>query len=755
MKKNSSNTQTEVISRALSRLPLLRVPSLYAGWKGAILVLSFVTICLVFVQAYYYLGSRGSIMDYFAGTVLSVVAILMITGIIAGLLHWAKKMPSRYIWFMLASFCLLLISFLGAVQLALIVTFSIILSSSLFGALLYFFIKGGYRKATTWVKVTVGTSTAAVFIFICVLGYWITSNGQAQLEVPHPLQKTKTAEQYQTTMVNPAEIGTFRVNSITYASESTYRHDLDVEGRLITQSVDGSDFVGNWSSRRTNTFGFGSEAMPLNGTVWYPEGNGPFPLILIVHGNHMATDFSDPGYAYLGKLLASRGYILASIDENFLNSSPYDDLFVIDGLKDENRARGWLMLEHLKTWDTWNITEGNPFYGKVDMQNIALIGHSRGGEAITVAATYNELTAYPEDANIKFDYDFNIRSLISIAGTDMQYKPSGQPIELHNINYLALHGSHDMDVSSFAGANQYYRTQFTENSNFFKSQVYIYGANHGQFNTAWGRHDSVGIGNLLLNNTELLSGEEQSRAAEVLISAFLEATLKGNGQYRMMFEDLGYAREWLPETMYISNYWDGNTTLISNYEEDHDPGTTTLPGGRMEGESLKVWKEGKVQMEFKDDQYSAVSLEWDHAVAPSTPIYEVILPESGIETSEDSTILFSIANNDAGGKIAETNALVDLTIAIEDESGNVSRLPLSHVSPLLPMFEGVLAKRPLGFLRTIKEPVFQNFSFEMADFIDVNSNLMPQRIRKISFIFDQTTQGSILIKDFGIRSNKF
>lgn len=141
MEKNSSNTQTEVIRSALSRLPLLRVTSLHAGWKGAILVLSFVTICIVFVQAYYYLGSRGSIMDYFAGIVLSVVAILIITGIIAGLLHWAKKMPSRYIWFMLASFCLLLISFFGAVQLSLLVTFSIILSTSLFGALLYFFIK--------------------------------------------------------------------------------------------------------------------------------------------------------------------------------------------------------------------------------------------------------------------------------------------------------------------------------------------------------------------------------------------------------------------------------------------------------------------------------------------------------------------------------------------------------------------------------------------------------------------------------------
>lgn len=754
MKIISSNTQKEVKKRRIPKFPLPHISSLDSGWKGAVLALSLITLCLVFVQAYSYLGSRG-IVDYLVGTVLSIVAILVITGIIAGLLHWAKKMPSRYVWFMLASFCLLLISFLGSMPLTLFVVFCIILSSSLLGALLYRFMKGAYREAARWVKTTAAFGATAVLILICVLCYWLTIGGHAELQVPYPLHAVKTSEQYQTSTANPAEPGAFRVQTITYSSDPTYRKNLGVEERLITESVDGSAFVGNWSSRRTNTFGFGPEAMPLNGTVWYPEGDGPFPLVLIVHGNHLATDFSDPGYTYLGKLLASRGYILASIDENFLNSSPYDDLLVLDGLEDENRARGWLLLEHLKTWDKWNTAEGNPFYGKVDMQYIALIGHSRGGEAITTAAFYNELTTYPEDANIKFDYHFNIRSLISIAGTDMQYKPSGQPIELQNINYLALHGSHDMDVSSFAGANQYYRTQFTENNKFFKSYVYIYGANHGQFNSEWGRTDAVGFGNMLFNNAELLPGEQQFLAAEVLISSFLEATLKDNDQYRMVFKDLGYAREWLPETMYVSNYWDGNTTMISSYEEDYDPGTTTLPGGRLEGESLKVWKEDKVKMVHTDDQYSAVSLEWDNTAAPSIPAYKVILPDSAIETSEGSSIVFSIANNDTDRKTGDTDALVDLTVSVEDKDGNVSRLPLSHVSPLLPMFEGVLAKRPFGFLQTTKEPVFQNFSFNVSDFIEANSNFMPQRISKISFIFDQTAKGSILMKDIGIHNDKF
>ena len=34
----------------------------------------------------------------------------------------------------------------------------------------------------------------------------------------------------------------------------------------------------------------------------------------IVHGNHGMDDFSDPGYAYLGELLANRGFIVASVD---------------------------------------------------------------------------------------------------------------------------------------------------------------------------------------------------------------------------------------------------------------------------------------------------------------------------------------------------------------------------------------------------------------------------------------------------------
>src|SRR5262249_53546245 len=158
--------------------------------------------------------------------------------------------------------------------------------------------------------------------------------------------------------------------------------------------------VERWSGAqgwaRTRYWGFDARKLPIQGRVWYPKGDGPFPLVLIVHGNHSAEKFSDPGYAYLGELLASRGYIFVSVDENFLHSSAIDLLGMPDvGLKEENDARGWLLLEHLKVWRRWNREAGNPFQGKVDMERIALIGHSRGGEAVAVAAAFNPLPYYP------------------------------------------------------------------------------------------------------------------------------------------------------------------------------------------------------------------------------------------------------------------------------------------------------------------------------------------------------------------------
>ena len=204
--------------------------------------------------------------------------------------------------------------------------------------------------------------------------------------------------------------------------------------------------------------------------------------MLVVHGNHSMTEYSDPGYAYLGELLASRGFIVVSVDENFFNGGLYGKS------SGENDARAWILLQHLEVWEDWNRNAFSPFYHKVDWENIALIGHSRGGEAVALAAYFNRLTHYPNNARIIWDFDFNIRSVVAIAPVDGQHKPADHLPELTDINYLVLQGSHDADLYFFDGIQQYQRVSFSDpDSDWFKASLYIYRANHGQFNTTWGR----------------------------------------------------------------------------------------------------------------------------------------------------------------------------------------------------------------------------------------------------------------------------
>src|SRR6185369_7946566 len=144
------------------------------------------------------------------------------------------------------------------------------------------------------------------------------------------------------TAPNPGERGSFAVKTMFYGSGTDKRRaEFRDSVAIKTKTVDASPFVSmepNVAKDRKKTWGFDTKAFPINGRVWYPDGPGPFPLVLVVHGNHTPTDYSDPGYGYLGELLASRGFILVSVDENFING----------GLRGESDGRAWMLLKHLE-----------------------------------------------------------------------------------------------------------------------------------------------------------------------------------------------------------------------------------------------------------------------------------------------------------------------------------------------------------------------------------------------------------------------
>jgi len=576
-------------------------------------------------------------------------------------------------------------------------------------------------------------------------------------------------------LADPAKPGPYLVRTFTYGSGTDRRRPEYAGGVLFRSApVDGSKLDVKWTGPggwvRTQYWGFGPKNFPVQGRVWMPDTRrvgapqGPFPLVLIVHGNHGMESFSDPGYAYLGVLLASQGFIVVSVDENFLNSSVADFVnpFAIRG-GEENSVRGWLLLEHLAQWRAWSQDPRHPMFGKADMNRIALIGHSRGGEAVATANAFNDLSHDPDDATLAFNYHFKLGAVAAIAPVDGQHKLRDWPTPMKDTNYFVIQGSMDGDMTSFMGASQYSRASFSGAARAFKASVYVTGANHGQFNTTWGRYDSGLPFRLFLDPRPIMQPAAQRQIAAVYLSAFLQATLLGKDGYRPLFEDARNGAAWLPDDFLINNYADSDTQWLANYQEDLDPGTGSAPGVTLNGQNLSIWRETYIRLKFAPLGVPVAVLGWDDRVSPRKASYEIDLGASGLKVTQNTDLVFSAANAgvsslpdrfDLKGKAsdepADARRPLDWSIVLTDAKGAEARLPLSHDQLLYPQIKG--ETRRFGAIdgAATSEVVLRRYRFPLKDFVAANPQLDPHSLRSIRFDFDRSPRGAIALNDVGL-----
>lgn len=588
---------------------------------------------------------------------------------------------------------------------------------------------------------------------------------------------------------DPGLPGAYGVRTLYYGSGTDknrpeYRDSVTIR----TGPVDASKLLslGGSADEREDYWGFGPDSMPLNARVWYPDGEGPFPLVLVVHGNHDMRDFSDPGYDYLGELLASRGYILASVDENFLNGS----------ISQENDARGWFLLKHLELFQRFDQEAGNPFQGLVDMERIALIGHSRGGEAVANAAAFNRLERYPDDATLEFDFGFDIRGIVSIAPVDGQYLPTGRKVVAEDVSYLTFHGSHDGDVTSFHGLRIYDRLRFNDPDRFnFKSAIYVYRANHGQWNSVWGAHDTGGDrASRILDLRGLIPTEDQQRFAELYVSAFLETVLRDDRRYLPMFRDHRVIGQWLPETMYVTRFETSAFRPLVTYEEDIDVTTGTETGVTLRGEGLASWREAELLLRSSNRNNTSASQEnqvafvgWSYGdTAPSdgfygpsgasaaryvvelpddlasrwdvggdhvltfllAPTHEVPDPPEADDEDEDEA---TAAESDQGGE--DEPAPIDVTVEVADAAGRTARVILSDYGAIRrPLETWVMRRRDQERERFQEhwEIIPQTYAIPLSDFVAAEPGLDPSTLREIRFVLDRAPGGEVVLDQIGL-----
>ncbi len=649
------------------------------------------------------------------------------------------------------------------------------LSAGIFGATVATLASSGFGRSTlrkkiaTWTLLVLSAgSIVGELIFLARDG---TTAGLMHPKLLSPAPPTLR-------LPNPGESGAYDFRVLYYGTKGGNPRRPEYNNSAVsTPTVDASrffkDFKGWKRSLRKFYWGYDLDKLPLNATVWIPQGPGPFPLALIVHGNHSMAEFSEPGYRYLGELLSSRGIILASVDENFLNSGLFHDP------PNQQAVRGWMLLEHLKLWKAWSVDAHNPIGVKIDFSRIALMGHSRGGEAAATAAFFNQITHYPDDARISFDYHYPILSVVAIAPADGQYKPAGQPRPLENVSYFTIQGANDADVSSFSGSRQWDRVRYTKEGDWFKSELYIYRANHGQFNTVWGRSDAGYPLGWFLNLKPLMNPEDQRRIARIYLSAFLEATLLGKREYLPLFHDYRCIRDWLPNTIFINRYQDTAYKTVADFSEDPDVSTATLTGARIEGSDLSIWREGRIPFREGDRGYNGVFLGWNHqgedvnTDAKIKPVYTILLPENAasiMKLTRESALTLSLATLDedaprlkewdskqAAKEKSEKPASdkerpsPDFTVELETSDGIVDAHPLSNFGTIPPPVKVRFTK--LEFLDKIayeksSEPVFQTIRIPLSNYagklgFDIG------RIKAIRLRFDRTAESVILLSKVG------
>ncbi len=351
---------------------------------------------------------------------------------------------------------------------------------------------------------------------------------------------------------------------LTYANTQRVERYFVFENPTIgfeTRTIDLSDIADFDASI---DWPFTNSRAPLNGLLHVPLGDGPFPLAIFAHGNHTPVEDSTPGYLYLCELLASHGILAASIDVNFLNGRN----------RGENDGRAIVQLEHIKQFSLWNEQAGHALAGKVDLAQIMIAGHSRGGEAVGHASLFNRMQTIQFDRfapSIPVDgseglgpYGFALRAAVAIAPTDQQYVPVGGLTGVHD-PYVVLHGSRDGDVFTFSGHLAHDRSHRVDLSHpmqpatGFKAPLWIHGANHNFFSSEWAQ-ESAGT----------ITRDRQERIAKIFVGALAQASLLGQTDYLEILQnpDVVFRNGWISQPVTLVSQFQGADRLFMQHAEE-------------------------------------------------------------------------------------------------------------------------------------------------------------------------------------------
>ena len=288
---------------------------------------------------------------------------------------------------------------------------------------------------------------------------------------------------------------------------------------------------------------------------------GPRPVALFIHGaNSTCYDPAEDrlygmwpcpdGYeavpSYRGflanqRFLAARGWVTVSVSVNGVNGTMLAGEHRMD-----SALRSEMAEEHLRQWARWLageetfpapefITNGV----QPDLQQLLVVGHSRGGSAANEVALKSAANA---------SLPWRVRAQVLIGPSASHFNP---PPALPTV--VLLPGC-DGDVFALQGQGYIDRGRDLQANRALRSAVLIHGANHNFFNSEWdpttaailAASDDDALGTFFRDSAlegacapdaeERLSGEAQRELGSFYIAAAGKAFMQGDASILPLFD---------------------------------------------------------------------------------------------------------------------------------------------------------------------------------------------------------------------------
>lgn len=468
---------------------------------------------------------------------------------------------------------------------------------------------------------------------------------------------------------------------------------------------------------------------PIRGRVSIPAGDGPYPIVFLVHGVHPETVESkryDTGFDHVVRHLAGRDIIAISVDAEHL---AHDE-------KTYNERLTNLLRIHLDKWE--QVNKGNhrapvAMKGKADFNKIGLLGYSEGGVAVLAAAHTLKSEGYA------------IESLLSVA-PQMDEPLTDWPEA--DISFLVP--EYDYVAPNYDGILMY---DFIPNEyKRLKVVTFLHRANHTFFNRAMTTNDVAQHG----TNYEIkhqLKREEQEEFLRQYASDYFSGTLNRTETSLMRILETNVQ----PNLM----YWQ-DITLRAQLPKSQ----SILP--KKTAEEVEKMKERAEAVKI-DIRRDAIDVKKDEVILDTVTVDEPPLDERTLFQfmweKKGATVEFQpTRDNFVGAQVLAIDFLVDPSdrnnqkvdfqnfgIELEDIHGNVTRAAIADEQNAMrvddggiELVEGADGKEHKRWSKktpivSVRIPLVK---YEMIDF---------EAVKKVRFYFNGHDRGSIYLDDIYIQ----